>query len=64
LATPENRRKTPPPTRGTKLIRSTAWATLRNGGHVQKRGKTVQSLARRIGIDTKPVVTCTPCVMR
>jgi hypothetical protein len=64
LATPEYRRNTAPATRGSRVTRSTAWATFRAGGHVQNRGKTVHSFASRIGIETKPVVTWTPCVAR
>ena len=64
LATPVTSMNTAPPTSGSRLKRSKAWSTSRAGGHVNRRGKTDQSLANSSGTAAIPVATWTPCVTR
>ena len=64
LAMPETRRKTEPPTSGSRARRSRACPIDRTGGHSTSFGATTHSLARRRGTVAKPVTTCRPWVTR
>lgn len=53
-----------PPTRSSRLARSTASATERAGGQANSLGMTDHSLASSIGTSVSPPTTCAPWVTR